>query len=432
MTAMHTTIDDAPFRAMEPAAAPRPVLVATDGREVSAPAMLAARLVAGRLEAPVRVVSVVPQERIALPTPEGMTYPGVPVEAQVAARSERVRDEMRRVLGADVAWPLEVRAGVVPAELADVAHEMEACVVVTGLVRHGRLDRLLRGETPLAVLDEAGLPVLAVPAGAERLPRTVLVAVDASDATLDAATFARPLLAEATTVYLVHVRTQLDVAPPMMASGSDQLYHERIRTAFQRVTAALELAPAVHVETMVVAGETARELLDFADAARVEMIVTGHRRRPLVERFVSRGTATRLFHGAATWLLMVPEDPRHRARLAQGSEAGTNAWLRDRTVWQTFLEAFTSRNFGRRAALDVYDHLGAQTVVIGYPFLGIDYEREGAQVDLMLGDPAGTDRHLRHTVRRAVEMQLHRTADGQDAALRVSDGVGQVLLTFRP
>ena len=408
-----------------------PILVATDGTATSAPALLAARLLAERLGAPIRVVSVVPPERVVLPTPDGISMPGLPVGELVASRRDRVRDQMHRAIGASTAWPLDVRAGVVSAEVADVARVTRAQLVVTGLVHHGRVDRLLRGETPLAILDEAGVPLLAVPPGAEHHPRTVLVAVDTTDACVDAAAFVRPLVVDASVVHLVHVQSQLNIAPPLMAPGADRAYHEAVRRAFTRVAAALELPPSVRVETSVLFGRVARELLDFADSAGVEMIVAGHRRRPLVERFISRGTAARLFHGATSWLLMVPEDPTHRVRLVAAYETETNAWLRDRGVWPVFVKQFTARNLGRVAELEVHDHLGAQTVVRGYPFLGIDYEREGPAVDVVLGDSAGTERHLRHTVRHATVIEVHRAPDGRDEALRVGDRFGQVLLTFR-
>jgi nucleotide-binding universal stress UspA family protein len=289
----------------------RPILVATDGTAASDPALLAARALGARFGVPVRAVSVVPQPEVVLPSPEGIVMPAMPVADMIASRGSGVRDEMQRVLGDARALALEVRSGIAAVEVAEAARHMNAQLVVTGLRHHGRVDRLLRGETPLGILNASHVPTLAVPPGATQLPRSVLVAVDAGDPSVDAARYARPLVATARAVYLVHVQRHPDVAPPMMEPGWDQARHEAVQQAFDRVAAALELPSSVHVERKLFTGHVAHELLDFAEYAKVDLIVTGHRRRPLVERVFSGGTAARLFHGAArTWLLMVPEAAR--------------------------------------------------------------------------------------------------------------------------
>ena len=407
----------------------RPILVATDGTAASDPALLAARLLAAPLGVPARVVSVAPPQTAVALTPEMIPIPVIPAAELVASRADRVRDEMQRVLGDARAWPMDVRSGVVPIEVADAAREMNAQLVVTGLRHRGRLDRALRGETPLGILNEARLPTLVVPPGVPRLPASALVAVDLGDPSVDAASFARPLVAEVAMVYLVHVEPEYDLVPPR-TPDADRAYAAAVERAFDRVTAALALPAHVHVERKVLSGSVAHELLDFAEYARVDLIVTGHRRRTLIERIFSGGTAARLFHGlTSAWLLVVPEDPRHRERLAlHSTEDETNRWLLDRAVWARFLDDFTRRNAGRTATLEIHDDFGAQTVAGGYPLLGMDYEREGARVDFMLGDAAG--RHLRHSVVHASAIEVHRAPDGRDSALRVTDRSGAALLTL--
>ena len=289
----------------------RPILVSTDGTPASDPALLAARLLAARFGVPVHVVSVVPPQLVPTPIPESIPIPIIPVTDIVGARRDRIREELARVFGDAVAWSLDVRNGVVPIEIANAAQEMKAQLVVTGHRHRGRLDRLLRGETPLAILNQTQLPTLAVPPGVLRLPRNVLVAVEAGETSVDAARFARPFLEEAETVYLVHVQPEADVAPPLMASEFDRAHLEALHDAFVRVANALELPAHVHVERKVFMGSVAYELLDFAEYAKVDLIVTGHRRRPLVARMFSGGTAARLYHDATkAWLLMVPEETR--------------------------------------------------------------------------------------------------------------------------
>ena len=411
----------------------RPIIVATDGTEESDAALDAARLLAPELGAPVRVVSVVAPEPYVVPSPLQVEVPPIPVGELLAERREALREEMRRVVTGAAGWAVDVRAGPVALELADAVREADAQLVVTGLRHHGPIHRVLRGETPLGVLNEAHVPTLIVPSALHELPRNVLVAVSVGDTSVDAAAFARPLVASASAVFLVHVQPPLDIVPAMTSRDFDDPYLAAVERAFDRVAAALELPSTVHVERKVFIGNVADELLDFADFAKVDLIVVGHRRRPLIERLLSGGTARRLFHGATTWLLVVPEDSRLRQRLAtSGPEEETNRWLRDRATWPDFLDEFARRNAGRPVDLELHDHLGAQTIVSGYPLLGIDAALGGRTIDVMLGDPAGTEKHLRHTVRFPTGIAVYRAPDGRDAALRITDRFGAILIELAP
>ena len=412
-----------------------PILVASDGTATSEPAVVAARMLASRLGASVQLVSVVPPMTPIMPSPEGLVMPADDVAERVARRRDQLRDEMTRLLGAADEWPVDVRVGVPAVEIADIAEETRAQLVVAGLVHHGRFARLLQGETPIGILHKANVPTLAVPPGMQQLPRCVMVAVDLTDASVAAASFARPLLAEAETVYLVHVQPRVDVGPPMASASWDRAYQEAVGRAYARVTAALELPPGVHGERKLLAGNIAHELLDFADFARVDLIVAGHRHRTLVERLLTGGIATRLFRGASTAILMVPEVARGATGVdpSLGAREDLNAWLTDRGTWASYLEAFTQRNAGRRTRLDIHNaQLGAQTTVTGSPLVGIDYDGHAGVVDIMLGDFAGTGRHLTHTARRTQSIEVYRHADGRDGALRISDRFGHAILTFLP
>ena len=410
-----------------------PILVASDGSPTCEPALLAARLLSARIGAPVQLVSVIPPQPYIVPTPEGLILPVEPVGERVTRRREQIEGELTRLLGAGHEWPLDVRIGIPAVEISDAVEGTGAQLVVTGLVHHGRFDRMLQGETPIAILNRANVPTLAVPPGVQRLPRCALIAVDLTEACVDAALYARTLLPDVESVYLVHVQTRADVAPPMAMAAWDRAYQEAMRRAFARVKAALDLAPGVHVETKVLSGSgTANEILDFAEYAKVDLVVSGHRHRSLVERMLSSSVAAHLFRGASTWILMVPEGAG--AQEVPGGPDSTDAadeWIDDRSAWPTFLESFTNRNAGRRVNLEIQNQqVGAQTTVVGYPFLGIDFDRHGSRVDIMLGDVEGTARHLTHTIRRVQRIQVYRTPEGRDAALRLTDRFGHTLLTI--
>ena len=95
------------------------------------------------------------------------------------------------------------------------------------------------------------------------------------------------------------------------------------------------------------------------------------------------------------------------------------------------LEAFTRRNIGRLASLEVDDpELGAQAQEHGYPFLGVAWDHHDERVEIMLGDFEGVGRHLTRGIGGVTAIDVLRDNHGRDWILRLAHGTGQTILSF--
>lgn len=406
------------------------ILVATDGSAASEVAMTAAELLARRVEARVEVVTAV--EPLALPP----SFPGTlvmpaDVERTVAEqRRERTEGQVERHADAAHRWMAHVEVGPAASVIARVAKERHAALIVTGFGQHGILMRMIGTETPLKVARHADAPVLCVPAGFTRLPRTIVVAVDTGSECVRAAAAARVLLTEATRVFLVHVkpRDRLDV-PASVLSEWERAYEAELRDAFTRVTESLGLPPDVAVTTVVLRGSPAPELLGFVTSAEADLLVAGHGHRRPLERLVGGSVASRLFRGAHCALLLAP-DVAPLGALRDAPETVTEVF-EHRMHWPVELVRFTARNTGRPATLEIDDErLGAQVVAHHYPFLGADYDWRDDAIELSFGDPEANRGHMTHVVKDATSVSIQRGPGPFDRALRIARDDGQALLVL--
>ena len=99
--------------------------------------------------------------------------------------------------------------------------------------------------------------------------------------------------------------------------------------------------------------------------------------------------------------------------------------------WAVELEAFTRRNVGRLASLEVDDpELGAQAQEHDYPFLGAAWDHHDERVEIMLGDFEGRRRHLTRGIGGVTGIDVLRDEHGRDMILRVAHGTGQTILSL--
>ncbi|HEX6054065.1 MAG TPA: universal stress protein, partial [Gemmatimonadaceae bacterium] len=405
-----------------------PLLIATDGTRTASGALAIGKVLAGSTT-PLHILSVVEPTPVLMPVPEVPIYsPGVEV-----ARAESLRQQLAAEVRSTFGQPppsVEVLIGSPVHHIARRARELGAGMVLTGLRHHGRLERvMLRRETPLALARQVRIPVLVVPEGTTRLPRSVLVAAAIDQASADAARRARPLLAEAETVYVVHVRSRDTYLEGDAARSWQRVYDNLAQDAFDRIVAALDLPPAVHVETRTLTGHVVEELLDFAEAQHVELIVAGFHRQRLIDRLAGpRHVAERVLRGTSCAMLLVPE--RSGADLPLGVETRTDI-VTNRMVWADQLAEFASRNLGRRSHLEIDTlSLGSQAQVSEWLLLGIEYDESSAAVRMMFGATEGGGPHLTHNIPRPQSVEIQRRRDGKDVALRIGHEGGYTLLTF--
>jgi nucleotide-binding universal stress UspA family protein len=358
----------------------------------------------------------------------GMLIPPIDsLDSRRAALLKRVRTQVAQLGREASEWTVELREGDPPATIARTARELKARLIVVGLGHHDLLDRLFGGETGLHALRLARTPVLAVPPTFDHLPRRVAVATDFSHASVQAARKALQLIDTAAIVYLVHVAPRLELQPEAFAAWM-AVFGEGVGPAFDRVKAELGLPDSITLETVTLSGKPSREILDFVKSTQVDLIVTGSRGAGLVDRILVGSTATGVFRGAQCAVLAVPAVTTERTEAWPHSGRQVTMPHAD---WAAELEAFTKRNVGRLASLEVDDpELGAQAQEHDYPFLGAAWDHHDEMVEIMLGDFEGPGRHLTRGIGGVDAIDVVRDDHGRDHILRIAHGSGQTILSF--
>ena len=408
----------------------QPLLVATDGSESADAALVTARLLAHRCGAPVEVVAVTEPVVLHLPT----AFPLTPTPDIDVLRMEDVRDRararLRAMVGEDTGWEVETRYGEAAPTIQRVARERKAGLILTGLSRHGVMDRIYGEETNAGIIQLTTAPLLAVARGTDRLPRSVVVAIDVHSAPLQESVVIRTLLSEVATVRFVSVAPAVMEMGRVLPSGPwEPSYTADVQAAYQRMRSSLNLPADATTDLVMLVGNAAQEILRVASDIKADLIVVGQRRRSVLWRWIDKGLATRLLRGSTASLLVVP---RPRWEDMQTRPAGSRTeMLADPKEWPARLADLSRRNKGRRVTLEVDDpEFGAQAQVTNFPFLGMDYDRGDDRIAIMLGDPTGGASHLTHSVASPVAVEILEGRDGRTAALRIEEAMGQTLLMF--
>ena len=162
------------------------LIVATAGDENSVGALYLASALARRDSARVMALGVT----MPFPGDVASIVSSSPLFIDEKARREllaSVRARVARVPATD-RWSKRVVIGD-PADVVNaLASRARASMIIMGLGHHGRLDRLFGGETTIAVIRRARLPVLVVPPRMRSLPRHAVAALDFTEASIASAT----------------------------------------------------------------------------------------------------------------------------------------------------------------------------------------------------------------------------------------------------
>jgi nucleotide-binding universal stress UspA family protein len=278
-----------------------PMIVATDGREQSDAAIRAGALLAGRSDAwfVLTVVSPLPITAPELDLRIAAEAVAVHRETQVQA----VHDQVRWILG-----EREVRVEALDGNPADViartAAKTNASLIVAGLGRHKIIDRVLGDETVLRLIRSAETPVLAID-GAFAIPKTVVVGLDFSENSVNAARFALRLVQHGATVYLMNVAPRDDLLG--MVTGGPAVYHERAMATMNDLISKLEVPPGVHVQPVVRLGDPGTRILEYAAETHAELIAVGTRGQGFVARMLAGSVATKIIRASPIAVLTLPQ-----------------------------------------------------------------------------------------------------------------------------
>jgi len=284
-----------PFLAMESQAAeqvisrmPRgvgsPILVATDGHPHADTALIATAFLAGRAGANVQVFSVVERStpsyrernRMAGPSHDltelrnpSLTQEGM--HEDLAARRALVTRQVALTVGEAADWPITVRRGPLGQASKDLVVQSDAQLLVIGQRVQRRADARSGGRHATHALMQAAIPVYIAAPTLRGIARRVVIALDFGVTDVRAAHFVSRLSAVDANVYLVHV----------LPRWSAQNLEER-RRRLQDVERALRAGSDARVESILLVGDAAQEILGFADGIRADVIACGISSRPFL------------------------------------------------------------------------------------------------------------------------------------------------------
>jgi nucleotide-binding universal stress UspA family protein len=284
------------------------IVVATDGGRESFGALRIAAALAERPGTAVAVVAVV------TPFPHNLSTvvrPDQPVaidERGRRAMHERVERRVRALPGA-AQWSVQSVVGWPPDAINDVARRWDATLIILGIGRHRRLDRLFGSETAIAVIRHARIPVLAVAPNARELPRRVLAAMDFTEASVSAAELALELMARDGTLTLAHASsfTGRDHA----LGGLVDLYRTGAETKLDAARRRLQSGPRSTIETALLDGEAGKALLRYASDEACDLISLGGHAQGLMDRILLGSVRTRVLRAAKCSVLIAPPRPNH-------------------------------------------------------------------------------------------------------------------------
>lgn len=287
----------------------QPVLLATDGSPASAGATFVTEVLEAELHVRAHTVVVLDSRGAPIPPPldaaieiaDAVVGPGVHAEQERA-----VRRGLASTLGRDVDWPVRMGLGTPAAAIVREASRINAAMIVMGLRRHSRAQRMLNDETTLNVIRTAPCPVFGVVPEQRRLPERVLAAIDFSSASLAAASVARALVPHGGRLVLAYV-PPLAMYPP--DDGEGVIHELGVQAGFERSRRELA-AESITVDTVVLHRELKRQvsdlLIEYAGTTSADLIAVGSARLSRVDRWMLGSVSTDLVRDGRCCVLVVP------------------------------------------------------------------------------------------------------------------------------
>jgi len=316
-TDTRTTTAERPRAGRLTTAAPgRIVLVATDDTPASASALrVAAALADGG--AAVHALHVVDTRSAPIPPPLDIAISFADAAYGDSFREQReteLRTSLSATLGRSIDWPTSVALGVPSYVIVREARRLNADLVVLGLRRHNLVQRAAGDETALHVMRAAPCPVIGATEPLAGMPRRILVAVDFSRASLEAARAADHLVGKNGTLVLAYVApAEVDVP-----DNGERVIHELgVDAAFKWFRRELGRAADAPVEQVKLrrwtTARVAEVLLSYAEGAKIDMLALGSMRQGRVERWILGSVTTDIARDGSRPMLVVPPDDRANA-----------------------------------------------------------------------------------------------------------------------
>lgn len=279
------------------------IVAGVDGSPESIAALNSAAAIARRWRCALHAVTVLS------PFPSYHINPGLDhsrehvEELRIALKDSELRVIMNAIEAPDD-WTHEVAVGRPARQLTLIAEQRGANLIVMGRREHGVMDRVLGSETTLQVMRTSSVPVLGLSTELQRV-RTAVVATDFSDASERAAELACDLLSGQGTVFLAHVESSLTTAGETIPAG-ERRYPGDVVVWFRRLMDKLPSRGDVLLEPVVLNGNPATTIGDFADRVGADVIAAGSHGRNRLERFLLGSVSTGLVRDARCGVLIAP------------------------------------------------------------------------------------------------------------------------------
>jgi nucleotide-binding universal stress UspA family protein len=199
-----------------------------------------------------------------------------------------------------------VRLGTPAGSIVKEARRVGAVLIVLGLRRHGRIDRATHDETTLNVIRRASCPVLGVAEGTRDLPTRVLAAMDFSEASVIATRTAQSIAGEDPTLVLAYV-----AAPRTLSLEEGETFIRTLGISAGFASVAEDLAKDGTTFDHIVLNQpstqtTAESLLEYADAARCDLLAAGSVRRGRLDRWRMGSVSRDLVRDGRRSVLVAP------------------------------------------------------------------------------------------------------------------------------
>lgn len=416
--------------ALEPTLLPDgPIIVATDtGPDADAAFPIAAAL-AARAGAEVHALTVVEALTVPIYGVDGMVVSMETADEMTSSRRSAAEAQLMRMAPRDAQWPLHVRSGKPAEEIAKLARETNARLIVVGRGRHHGMDRILGGESVLRMLQLVDAPVLAMEPTLTSAPRRVVIAMDFSMFSQYAARVALTLIAPDAQVWMVHVGPPFDESVPFLKDRAAE-YAAWAASSFGLALRTLR-RDGMRMETVTLTGGTPNELVKFITEHQADLVVTATHGYGFFRRMILGSVAANLLRSAPCSVLIVPGSARTiaAARASSVPNARTRTFSSDSLDAE--LAAFTTRNVGRRCTVELNQtELGAQILGHDLGFVGASYDRHDSRVSLMFGTSTLKGMHLTHAIPGTTEVDLSSNAGGEDQVLRIAHQGGQTLVSL--
>lgn len=284
----------------------RRILVATCGTPTSDAALRVAAAIAARQGDRVEIVAVLEPLPI---LDSGFSPALLPYDAFDQQRgddlTERVRGQIAAVTGSRETWPVQIRIGSPAVEIAKASRASDVTHVILGVGRHAPTDRIFGGETALKVSRTAPVPVYAVAPGRDKLPHRAVVGMDFSASSIEATRQAMRLLEAPALLTMAHVSPALEI-PPIAMEEWQAMYARRVTEGFEKVKGKLAPPPGILLDTVMLTGEPAEEILRLATHLDADLIAAGSHGHNFIERVLIGSVATKLLRATPCSMLLVP------------------------------------------------------------------------------------------------------------------------------